>query len=141
MTTEDKAASAEAPPPKKPPKTFLQTMQDHHYGYTADELTAALQQCISESERTGKPTKLTLTVDIKPVSKAQGRYNVLADVKTKLPAKEVEPAIMFVGPDGNLTTKDPKQPDLPGIRVVDGPRAAVRPQDEAQQAGGIRVAG
>jgi hypothetical protein len=126
--------------PKKAPKTFLQTLQDHHYGFTADEATAALHQCISESERTGKATELTIVMKIKPVSKAAGRYDVLADVKTKLPAKEREAAIMFVGPDGNLTNKDPRQQDLPGIRVVDGPRAAVRPQDNERQAG-IRVAG
>lgn len=111
---------------KRGPKTFLQTLQDHHYGYTADECTQKLKEAISESERTGKATEVTVTMKIKPVSKAQGRYDVLVEVANKLPKKEREAAIMFVGPDGNLTNTDPRQKELPGIRVVDGPRAAVR---------------
>jgi hypothetical protein len=126
--------TAEAPP-KRAPKTFLQTMQEHLYGYTADELTAALQTCISESERTGKATELKLTLRIKPESKAQGRYSVLADVSTKLPAKEREAAIMFVGPEGNLQTKDPRQQEIPGLRVAEGPSAGKRLEEEQQQPG------
>lgn len=106
-------------PPKKAPKTFLQTLADHHYGYTADEATQALRTCIDEAERTGKATELVLKLKIKPASKAQGRYDVLADVTTKLPPKTREAAVMFVGPDGNLTNKDPRQQELPGLRAVE----------------------
>lgn len=135
----EKEVGNQGEPQQRAPKTFLQTLQDHHYGYTADECTKAMAECIAESERSGKATRLTLTIDIKPVSKASGRYNVLADVKTKLPAKEIEPAIMFVGPDGNLTTRDPKQPDLPGIRVIDKtPQSAVR-ADSADGQPAVRV--
>ncbi len=34
-------------PPKRAPKTFLQTVQDHHYGFTADEATAALKRALT----------------------------------------------------------------------------------------------
>src|SRR4051794_6827258 len=120
MDTEKKTVEAA---PARAPKTFLQTLQDHHYGYTAEECTEKLQQCLAESERTGKATKLTLTIDIKPVSKAQGRYDVLADVSVKLPPKAREAAIMFVGPDMNLQNNDPRQLEIAGLRVVDKPRA------------------
>jgi hypothetical protein len=133
MTTE----TEKAPPPKRAPKTFLQTLQDHHYGYTADEATKALETCISESERTGKATEITVMLKIKPVSKAAGRYDVLADVKTKLPAKEREAAIMFVGPEGNLTNKDPRQDELPGIRVVEKSTSVRLEGDDEQPA--VRV--
>lgn len=138
-TTEGKTPAP--PPAKRPPKTFVQTLQDHHYGFTADEATNALRECISESERTGKATEITLTLKIKPVSKAQGRYDVLADVKTKLPPKDREAAIMFVGPDGNLTNKDPRQAEIPGLRAVDNkPAETVRVDgDEDQQQPAVRV--
>jgi hypothetical protein len=125
-------------PPKRAPKTFLQTVQDHHYGYTADELTKALQECIEASERTGKATELTFKLTIKPVSKAQGRYDVLSDVKTKLPTEPREAAIMFVGPNGDLQTKDPRQQEIPGLRVAEGPSAAKRLDDDSNQPG-VRV--
>lgn len=106
-------------PPKRAPKTFLQTVQDHHYGFTADEATAALKTCIDEAERTGKATEMIFKLKIKPVAKAQGRYDVMADISTKLPPKQREAAVMFVGPDGDLTNRDPRQPDLPGLRAVE----------------------
>jgi hypothetical protein len=121
-------------PPKRAPKTFVQTLQDHHYGHTADEATAALQEAIDAAERTGKQTEVTVKLTFKPVSKA-GRYDVRADVTNKLPPKEREAAIMFVGPDGNLQNNDPRQKDLPGMRVVDKPAPAVRLEDEQRPAG------
>lgn len=126
-------------PPKAAPKTFIQTLADHHYGFTADEATQALKTCIDESERTGKATELILKIKIKPASKAQGRYDVLADISTKLPAKQREPAVMFVGPDGHLTNRDPRQSEIPGLRAVDGPRATVR-VDAPPPTGAVRAA-
>ena len=130
--TEGKAA------PKRAPKTFLQTLQDHHWGHTAAEATAKLAECIDASERTGKVTELTIKMKFRPVSKQQGRYDVMVDVDNKLPAKEREAAIMFVGPDGNLTNRDPRQQEIEGLRTVDNATINRLPDDE--QAGGIRVA-
>lgn len=115
------AAQGESPAPKRAPKTFLQTLQDINYGHTADELTEALQECIDASEKTGKATELTFKIKIKPVGKnGSGRYNIGTDVATKLPPKEREDAMMFVGPDGHLTNRDPRQQEIPGLRVHDG---------------------
>lgn len=108
-----------AEPVKKGRKTFLQTLQDHHYGHSADEATDRLAECLDASEKTGKATELTIKVKIRPVGKqGGGRYDVTVESSNKLPSKEVEAAIMFVGPDGNLTNKDPRQQELEGMRVV-----------------------
>lgn len=143
MNPADKTApeGAADAPPKRAPKTFLQTIQDHLYGHTADDLTTALKECISASETTGKVTSLTLKLTIKPVKAGSGRYDVMADIDTKLPKKEREAAIMFVGPNGDLQTKDPRQQELPGLRVANGPsdQRAVRLEEGQQAAGGLRV--
>ncbi len=76
---------------------------------------------------------------IKPASKAQGRYDVLVDVKNKLPAKEREAAIMFVGPNGDLVNNDPRQMEITGLRVVDRPASAVRVDADEQQQTAQRV--
>lgn len=139
MSTTEQQAQAAADPPKqqkRAPKTFAQTLQDHHYGFTADECTTLMQAAISAAETSGKATEFGLKMKIKPAGKA-GRYDITIEPYNKLPAKAAEAAVMFVGPDGNLTNKDPRQQDLPGIRVVDGP-APVRVEDQPQ-AGGIRV--
>lgn len=133
----DEKTKEKAPP--RAPKTFLQTLQDHHWGHTASEATAKLQECIDASERTGKVTELTIKMKFKPVSKQQGRYDVLVDVDNKLPAKEREAAIMFVGPDGNLTNRDPRQQEIVGLRPVEN-ESTVRVADEPQVPG-LRVTG
>jgi hypothetical protein len=124
MTTPDNTAATEAAQkgaqPRRAPKTFLQTLQDIHYGHFSDECTAKLVEAIAAAERTGKATSVTVKLDFKPVSKAAGRYNVFADVTNKLPPPERETAMMFVGPDGNLTNRDPRQMEIEGVRVVDG---------------------
>lgn len=128
-----------APPPRAP-KTFLQTLQEHHYGHTADEATARLKEALEASERTGKATEVVIKMKIRPVSKAAGRYDVTVDVTNKLPAKEIEAAIMFVGPDGNLTNRDPRQLEIEGIRVVDKVREPEARRIEDQPAStAIRV--
>ncbi len=76
---------------------------------------------------------------IKPVAKAQGRYDVMADISTKLPPKQREAAVMFVGPDGDLTNRDPRQPDLPGLRAVEAPRGPAVRVEQPAPATGLRV--
>lgn len=125
--------------PKRAPKTFVQTLQDHHYGYTAQEATDKLAEALAASERTGKATEVTIKFKIRPVSKAAGRYDVTIDISNKLPAKEIEAAIMFVGPDGSLQNNDPRQQDLPGLRVVDGPRPEAVRADAGTQQPAVRV--
>lgn len=139
--TEAAQQAAQQPPAKRGPKPFVQTLQDLHFGHTADELTDALQECIGASEKTGKATRLTLVIDIKPKKAGSGRYEVVPSVTTKLPAKENEAMDMFVGPDGNLSTRDPRQPDLPGMRVIDKntQAQALRVGQDEQQSPGIRV--
>jgi hypothetical protein len=127
--------------PTRAPKTFAQTLQDHHYGFTAQEATDKLAEAISVSERTGKATEVTIKMKIKPVSKAQGRYDVVIDVENKLPPKEREAAIMFVGPEGNLQNSDPRQLEISGLRVVDKNTqdGAVRADQGHQDQPGVRV--
>jgi hypothetical protein len=44
---------------------------------------------------------------------------------------------MFVGPEGNLTNKDPRQDELPGIRVVEKSTSVRLEGDDEQPA--VRV--
>jgi hypothetical protein len=133
--------ATEEKPPTRGPKTFAQTLQDHHFGYTAEEATHKLKEALDASERSGKATEVIVTMKIKPVGKmGAGRYDVTIDVKNKLPAKDVEPAIMWVGPDGNLTNRDPRQMEIDGLRVVDKPRGEGVRMEEPQQQAGVRVA-
>lgn len=135
MTTKIDDETGEVAPPRRGPKTFLQTLQDHHYGYTAEECTTLMREAIDAAERTGKATEFTVKMKFRPASKAQGRYDVLVEPSNKLPPKQREAAIMFVGPDGNLTNKDPRQMEIDGLRVVDKPIGAVRVDaDEPQTA-------
>jgi hypothetical protein len=119
MTNETTPAAAPEAPPKRRRKSLAQTLQDHHYGHTAAEADEKLWEAIDAAERTGKATQVTLTIKLRPAGKA-GRYDVTMETTNKLPPKEIEAAVMFVGPDGNLQNNDPRQRELDGMRVVDG---------------------
>jgi hypothetical protein len=144
MTTPDNAAATEAAQratqPARAPKTFAQTLQDINFGHFADECTDALREAIDASERTNKVTEVTVKLKIKPVGKnGSGRYEVHPDVSAKLPPKDRETAMMFVGPDGNLTNRDPRQQEIPGIRAVDGSSEQRAVRLEEQQQPTVRV--
>lgn len=61
--------------------------------------------------------KVTLTLTIK--SKSEGTYTISADVKAKIPEPSRADMIMFLGDDGELQRRDPRQPDLPGVTAAD----------------------
>jgi len=76
----------------------------------------AIVQAIEDNRGVGVG-KLTLTLTIK--SKSEGTYTIAADVKSKIPEPSRADMIMFLGDDGELQRRDPRQPDLPGVAAAD----------------------
>jgi len=58
--------------------------------------------------------KVVLTLDIRPATKGGGKaLSIAATVKVTTPKAEVEETLMYVGEDGKLSRRDPRQPELP----------------------------
>lgn len=105
---------------------FMTTLKDLRQGLALDDLGDQLVSLVAHVRSTGRPGKLLLALTVKPASK--GNTDVLAiedAVTVKLPKAETGSTILYATSDNTLSRKDPKQPELSGLREVPIIRAAV----------------
>lgn len=100
-------------------KGFEATLRELREGETLAALSTALAQLVSDVMMSGKPGKLALTVTIKPLNKGGAHVLVLADeIKVTPPKPSVESTILYATDEHELTRKDPRQPELSGLREI-----------------------
>lgn len=104
---------------------FMDTLKEIRGGAIVGELGAELQQLVSEVRATGKAGRIVLTLDVKPVKKG-GEHTMLIedDIKVKPPKYEREGTILYATDANELSRKDPRQPELTGLRDVRKPAPA-----------------
>jgi hypothetical protein len=105
-------------------RPFTEFLLQQAYGGTHDELTYGLHDLIAAVKDHGKAGSLTLTISVAPVGAGAERQVMVTDrVALKAPTGKRPTSMFFVDDDGNLTRKDPRQPELP-LREVSRPAAA-----------------
>lgn len=97
------------------PNTYMDAMRLLRGGAFAVECNQALADMIRGVEETGKPGKLTVTLDVK---KHGAAVSVLAKVTDKTPEPAVDPELFYATVEGNLSLNNPKQRDL-DLQVVE----------------------
>lgn len=111
-------------------KAFVETLKDIRDGELLAELPSKVAALVEAVRGTGKKGKLTITLSL---AQAKGGMLVLEDdVKLVLPEPEKDTTTVFFATDDNsLTRRDPRQPNLPGVRgvVTAMPPAADRTAD------------
>lgn len=105
----------------KAPKTFVQTIMEIGYGALPEEATDELVKCMEACSEPGKKASLTLKIDF--ASKKNGQLIVSYDVAAKLPKKAREEQVMFQTAELHLTSRDPRQMEIEGVRGVPTSRA------------------
>jgi hypothetical protein len=90
----------------KPLSATLQLLQEGGLNVRAGDLLAGIVKAVEE---TGKPGKLTLTIDIKKVGAA---LSVAADVTDKTPVEKPAPDMLWGTVEGNLSESNPNQRKL-----------------------------
>lgn len=111
---------------------FITTLRDLRQGLALDDLGDQLVGLVAHVRSTGRAGKLTLTLTVKPASK--GNTDVLAiedAVTVKLPKAETGSTILYATSDNQLSRKDPRQPELSGLRDV----TPIRPPSAAAAEG------
>lgn len=99
------------------PDLYARTLSQLNLGYTTEELSAQLQQCVDRTQETGKQAKLIFTMTIKPAGR-DGQIEITESIKATLPELARGKSLFFTTPEGNLTRDNPRQPDLPGVRQL-----------------------
>lgn len=111
-------------PQTRPFSAFLQEQRDGLLHAELSDQLATLAAAVSDTNKAGT---LTLTIKVKP-SKVFGALEVEDDLKVKPPQSDRGAAIFFADEHGNLSRRDPRQPQLPGVvRDVSAPPAGVDP--------------
>ncbi|WP_336042768.1 hypothetical protein [Acinetobacter pittii] len=90
--------------------SFCQTLGNLQHGDTISQLDDLLTDALQASNDTGKVSKVSVTLTIKP--NGRGTYKILDDVKSTLPKFDREPTVLFTDGDQQLVREDPRQQRL-----------------------------
>lgn len=102
-------------------RPFSDWLRDQRGGATAEELATKMNELVAAVERQGKGGSLTLTIEIKPISKEMSGQLLVSDtIKVKLPEPKRGATLFFSTPENNLSRRDPRQAELPGLKAVEG---------------------
>ena len=102
-------------------KPFAAFLQEQRGGGLHGELSDAISQVVAAALEHGKKGQLVLTIDVKP--NADGATVLITDkIKATVPEANRGAAIWFVDGDGNLSRRNPAQPELPFEAVEGGKR-------------------
>ncbi len=101
-------------------REFAAILLELDKGRLHEDLSEGLWDLTQAVETLKKKGSLTLSLTVEPSGKADGApLQISGEVKVSAPRPSVKPTVMFVGEDGNVTTRNPFQPELTGLRVVD----------------------
>lgn len=90
--------------------SFCQTLANLQHGDTLAQLDNLLSEALQASNDTGKVSKVTVSLTIKP--NGRGTYKIMDDVKSTLPKFDKEPTVLFTDGDQQLVREDPRQQKL-----------------------------
>ncbi len=100
--------------------TFIETLGELRKGTTLEELSTKLTVVVQAVRDTGKPGSLSFTLKVKPASKGDTGVLMLEDsITTKVPQLERGATVFFATKDNSLSTRDERQLELEGLRVVE----------------------
>lgn len=111
-------ADAERPPDEPVAlRPFAAWLHEQRGGALHGELGerfAEMCRAVLDHEKAG-----TITVTIKAApSKVDGALLLTDEVKVKVPEPDRGAALWFPDAHGNLSRRDPRQPEIPGVRAV-----------------------
>jgi hypothetical protein len=99
-------------------KPITHTLAKLQQGLFVDTCSDLFANVLRMVEETGKPGKLTITLDVK---KTNALVSILAKVTDKVPEPKTLADMFYVTEDGDLSDKNPKQRELE-LRVAETKR-------------------
>ena len=99
-------------------RSFVDTLRDLRGGEVIEQLDEQLQQLVQAVQSTDAGGQLTVTIAITPTKGVADAVTVKDTVKLKKPEIKSSGTLMFPTPEGNLSRKNTRQDDLPGISLA-----------------------
>jgi hypothetical protein len=109
-------------------RPFAAVLQELDRGRVHDEASTKLHDLINDVIDCEKDGTLTIKIKVGPIAKNDVSVLVVsADVDSR-PPKQPRTSAYFVDRSGNLTRRDPRQPEIPGLHDA----SAYTPRSNAQ---------
>lgn len=100
-------------------RTFTDTLKDLRSGEADIDASAALAELVEAVRATGRGGSIVFELKLKPVTQNDGQQLIVEDViKVKKPMPQRGNTVLFTTGENALTRKDPRQPELTGLREV-----------------------
>ena len=96
---------------KNEPLEFAAVLVQHRKGLEHDKASATLREAVAAVQQTGKPAKVTVSLEVKPVSNVRNAVKMTVKVGESIP-EEIESSMWFTDNDGGLHRSDPTQRPL-----------------------------
>jgi len=101
-------------------RPFADVLRELSGGQAHHDLSRRLHELTDAVRSTGRPGKLSLVIEVKPISGTDGKNVTVTDqVTAKIPQAERPKTIFFVTQDGQLSRQDPGQIPAFDLRQVD----------------------
>lgn len=113
---------------RRPFAAWLQEQQGGVFHAELGDALADIVAGVTEHERGGT---LTIKVTVKP--EADGAVKISTDFTAKVPRAAARPSLFFADSKGNLSRRNPRQPELP-LRGIPGGGNDDPQAEEANQA-------
>lgn len=97
---------------------FFQLVEKARGGVLQADLNAQIRDLLGKIQETGKEGKIALELRFKPAG--QGRVEVSTAIKSSVPQPTTESTLFYITGEGRLSRRDPRQPELPALRTVEG---------------------
>lgn len=110
-------------------RPFADVLRDLRKGLTHDELSEQLADVVAAVEEHRKKGKVVLTIEVEPYKDTTEALAVRDSIKVTIPEPDRDATLMFAD-RGRITRHNPRQGELPGLSVVDGPPAADSTDEE-----------
>lgn len=107
-------------------KPFGAWLQEQRGGVLHSELSEYLQEIAAAALEFGKVGKLVLTVKLEPNEDGSSLF-IADEVKATVPEPDRPKSLFFADSAGNLSRRDPRQKEIPGLR--EAPAPASKPRD------------
>lgn len=119
---------ASRPPDDTVVRPFADFLREQSKGALHEELSVGLHDLVEAVTATGRAGSITLTLKIKPATKGNTDSLLVAEnVTVKAPTPDRGESIFFVDDNGNLSRRNPSQPELP-LAVVSEPEKPTEPK-------------
>jgi hypothetical protein len=114
MVTDEQNSTGEAT--AAPLNPFASWVQEQRGGLLHSELSEKLAEVVAVVNDLGKPGTLQLTIAISPASGVKGAVVISEKVVAKPPEPDRDASLFYADQQGNLSRRDPRQPELPFAR-------------------------